>query len=232
MADQNSAPPLRLIEASRSYRQGGRDLRVFDGISLTLHAGEAVGLLGPSGSGKSSLLHMAGLLEKPSGGEVVVMGRERSRMRDGEASFIRRAHIGFVFQFHHLLPEFSALENAALAAMIGGMEAQAARRAAEEVLRRLEMGARLDHKPPQLSGGEQQRVAVARALVNRPSLLLADEPTGNLDPQTARLVFSDLIREARAHGAAVLVATHNETLAREMDRIARIGDGRMEERKD
>jgi lipoprotein-releasing system ATP-binding protein len=184
-------------------------------------------LVGPSGSGKSTLLHIAGLLETPDAGEVVIGGRNCGELSDRERTAIRLKELGFVYQFHHLLPEFTARENVMLPQRISGVSRRKARAQAEELLGRLGMGERLDHRPSRLSGGEQQRVAVARALANHPRILLADEPTGNLDPKTAKLVLDELVSLARAEGVAALVATHNLQLAAKMDRALLLQDGRL-----
>jgi lipoprotein-releasing system ATP-binding protein len=189
--------------------------------------GELVALVGPSGAGKSSLLHMAGLLEKPSGGEVFVSGRAASTLSDSERTQLRRDSIGFVYQAHHLLPEFDALENVMLPQMIAGRSRKDAKAEAARLLTIMGLEGRLDHRPSQLSGGEQQRVAIARALANKPKLLLADEPTGNLDPKTAAGVFDALIKIVRAEGVAGLVATHNVELAVRMDRVLLLHEGRL-----
>jgi lipoprotein-releasing system ATP-binding protein len=200
---------------------------VLKGADLTVAPGEIVGLVGPSGSGKSSLLHAAGLLERPTGGTIRIEGRDCGVLDDRARTRIRLSTIGFVYQFHHLLPEFSALENVALPANIVGRGRREARDRARALLEQLGLAARLDHQPAQLSGGEQQRVAVARALVNGPRLLIADEPTGNLDPETSESVFQtirDLVRET---GVAALIATHNLDMTRHMDRVLRVRDGRL-----
>jgi lipoprotein-releasing system ATP-binding protein len=200
---------------------------VLRGADLAVAPGEIVGLIGPSGSGKSSLLHAAGLLERPSDGEVLIAGRDCGAMTDAARTAIRLSTIGFVYQFHHLLPELDALDNVALPALIAGRSRREARERARSLLTDLGLAARLDHQPAQLSGGEQQRVAVARALTNRPRLLLADEPTGNLDPATSEAVFQSLHDLVRATGVAALVATHNLEMARHMDRVLTLRDGRL-----
>jgi lipoprotein-releasing system ATP-binding protein len=221
--------PLRLADVRRTFRSGGGELPVLRGVDLTLHAGEIVALMAPSGSGKSTLLHLAGLLEKPDGGKVIIDGRDAGSLSDGERTAIRRDSIGFVYQFHHLLGEFTALENVALPQMIAGVTRRAARQRAMLLLESLGLGARAKHLPGKLSGGEQQRVAIARALANQPKLLLADEPTGNLDVGTAAAVFRELLATVRTHGAAALVATHNPELASRMDRTVTLQDGRVVE---
>jgi len=211
----------------RTYRSGDRDLVVLDGAALDLHRGEIVGLVGPSGSGKSSLLHAAGLLEKPTAGQIFIEEKDCSTLSDRQRTRIRLSTIGFVYQAHHLLPEFSALDNVALPQMIAGKPQAAARARATDLLTALGLGERLHHQPAQMSGGEQQRVAIARALANRPRLLLADEPTGNLDPATSESVFRNLYDLARREGVAALVATHNLELARHMDRVLAVRDGKL-----
>jgi len=219
---------LRLELVTRLYAEaGGQTLEVFSNVSLALRPGEVVALVGPSGAGKSSLLHMAGLLEQPSGGEVVIADRPASQLSDSERTRLRRETIGFVYQAHHLLPEFNALENVMLPQLIAGKSKPAAEEEAERLLELMGLGARLTHRPSQLSGGEQQRVAIARALANHPRVLLADEPTGNLDPRTAAGVFEALIHIVRSERAAALVATHNLELAARMDRALVLHEGKL-----
>ena len=226
-----TTPVLSLRGVKRTYVTGaGRDLTVLKGVDLDVHPGEIVGLIGPSGSGKSSLLHAAGLLEHPSEGEVSVTGVDCTRLADRARSRLRLGSIGFVYQFHHLLAEFSAIDNVALPQMINGARRAVARARASELLTQLGLGDRLEHQPAQLSGGEQQRVAIARALANQPRLLLADEPTGNLDPTTSGAVFQSLFDLARLRGVACLIATHNLHLADFMDRVFALEDGRLVER--
>ncbi len=219
---------LSIHGLKRIYRSGDRDLEVLTGADLEVSRGEIVGLIGPSGSGKSSLLHAAGLLERPTAGEILVEGRECSTLTDRQRTRVRLGTIGFVYQAHHLLPEFTALDNVALPQMIAGKSRKAARARAEELLAQLGLAERSHHQPAQMSGGEQQRVAIARALANKPRLLLADEPTGNLDPHTSEAVFANLYDLARKEGVAALVATHNLELARHMDRVLALRDGRLE----
>jgi lipoprotein-releasing system ATP-binding protein len=214
----------------RTYVTGDRSLEVLKGVDLEVYPGELVGLIGPSGSGKSSLLHAAGLLEHPTAGAIVIDGEDCSELSDGPRTRIRLKEIGFVYQFHHLLPELSALDNVALPLMIAGRSRRAAEARARALLGDLGLGERLNHQPAQLSGGEQQRVAVARALANSPRLLLCDEPTGNLDPATSLAVFQNLHDLARQRGVAALVATHNLELTRFMDRVLALRDGRLEPR--
>ena len=219
---------LAVRDLRRTYVTGEGSLEVLKGANVTVSAGEVVGLVGPSGSGKSSLLHAAGLLERPTGGQVIVDGHDCAVLGDAARTRIRLMRIGFVYQFHHLLPEFTALDNVALPVMIAGGSRRAARARARELLSELGLAARLNHQPTQLSGGEAQRVAVARALANRPRLLLADEPTGNLDPATSEAVFASLHDLVRATGVAALIATHNIAMTRHMDRVLALKDGRLE----
>jgi lipoprotein-releasing system ATP-binding protein len=198
---------------------------VLKGASAQIRRGEAVALVGPSGAGKSSLLQIAGLLEAPDAGRVVIAGRDAVSLSDRERTRLRRQQIGFVYQFHHLLPEFTALENVVLPQLIAGRRRRDAKARAKELLGRLGLAGRQKHQPAEMSGGEQQRVAIARALANVPSLLLADEPTGNLDPPTAEGVFAELIGLIRSTGLAALIATHNYDIARRMDRVIRVEDG-------
>jgi lipoprotein-releasing system ATP-binding protein len=218
--------PLALRDVSRTYRGEAGDLPVLRGVDLCLSAGEIVALVAPSGTGKSTLLHLAGLLERPDGGEVLIDGRACGTLADAERTEIRRVRVGFVYQFHHLLAEFSALENVALPQMIAGVGRRAASDRARELLASFGLAYRASHLPGKLSGGEQQRVAIARALANRPGVLLADEPTGNLDVGTSDRVFGELLKIVRDQGVAALVATHNTELARRMDRVVTLRDGR------
>jgi lipoprotein-releasing system ATP-binding protein len=223
------APALELRGIARSYSEGAGRLDIFRDLDLAVHAGEIVALVGPSGAGKSSLLHIAGLLEAPTAGEVLIAGQNCSALDDAARTRIRRIGIGFVYQFHHLLPEFSALENVMMPQLIAGVSRDEAARRATELLDRMGLGERVSHRPAELSGGEQQRVAICRAIANRPLLLLADEPTGNLDPSTAQRVQDELLRLIRDEGLAALVATHNLELAAGMSRIARLDQGRIVE---
>jgi len=218
---------LELAGVKRVFRQGGVELAVLNGIDLVLRPGELVALVGPSGAGKSTLLHLAGLLERPSAGEIRIAGEECGRLSDDRRTLLRRAALGFVYQFHHLLPEFSALENVMIPQMIAGVARGAAREKATALLRRVGLGERLSHRPARLSGGEQQRVAIVRALANDPKVLLADEPTGNLDHATGDGVMATLIEITRATGLAALIATHNLDLARRLDRIVVLEDGKL-----
>lgn len=218
--------PLALRGVTRTYRGEAGELPVLRGVDFSLNAGEIVALVAPSGTGKSTLLHLAGLLERPDGGEVLIDGRACGTLDDAQRTEIRRLRVGFVYQFHHLLAEFSALENVALPQMIAGIGRRAALGRARELLTAFGLADRASHLPGKLSGGEQQRVAIARALANRPGVLLADEPTGNLDVGTSDRVFGELLKIVREQGVAALVATHNTDLARRMDRVVTLRDGR------
>ncbi len=224
-APPDGAPALGLTAIVRTFRQGGARLEVLRGAALSVAAGEAVALVGPSGAGKSTLLQIAGLLEKPDAGDVIIAGQACDRLGDTQRTALRRKRIGFVYQYHHLLPEFSALENVVLPQMIAGRSRKDAAERARRLLGHVGLEKRLTHRPGRLSGGEQQRVAIARALANRPLLLIADEPTGNLDPQTAGQVFELLIGLVRRGGLAALIATHNHELAKRLDRILVLHDG-------
>jgi len=225
----SETPALHLNNLTRRYGAAETAVEVLKGAELALWPGEAVALVAPSGAGKSTLLHLAGLLETPDGGEVFVAGRPTSEMSDGARTALRRSHIGFVYQFHHLMPEFSAEENIALPQMIAGLARSEAAARARELLAYLGLSARARHRPAELSGGEQQRVAIARALANAPQLLLADEPTGNLDPKTADHVFATLASLVKASRVAALIATHNMEIAARMDRRVTIREGRVAE---
>lgn len=216
---------LELQGIERTYTQGATELQVLRGVNLSVSPGEIVALLGPSGSGKSTLLHIAGLLEHVAVGEVVIGGTPCSAMSDNERTLVRRSKVGFVYQFHHLLPEFSALENVAVPQMVAGQSRKLAHARAMDLLGELRIADRATHRPARLSGGEQQRVAIARAMANRPALLLADEPTGNLDQETAARVLDALLKLVRERGLAALIATHNEELAATMDRQLRLDNG-------
>ena len=218
---------LVLQDVVRTYRTEAGELPVLRGVDLTLRAGEIVALVAPSGAGKSTLLHLAGLLEQPDGGRVILQGRDAGALSDKERTAIRRDKIGFVYQFHHLLGEFTALENVMLPQMIAATSRPEARSRAKALLLNFGLEARLDHLPGKLSGGEQQRVAIARALANAPQLLLADEPTGNLDVATAAIVFDELLAIVRRQNVAALIATHNPELAARMDRIVTLREGRV-----
>jgi len=222
-------PAVFLTAIERRYRQGDATLEILRGAELVLWPGESVALVAPSGAGKSTLLHIAGLLEHADAGEVYVNGVPTSDLSDAQRTALRRTEIGFVYQFHHLMPEFSAVENVMLPQMIRGLSRTEARLRAAELLSYLGLKDRLDHRPAELSGGEQQRVAIARAVANAPRVLLADEPTGNLDPRTAAHVFGALDQLVRASGLAALVATHNMELAEKMDRRVTIQDGMVVE---
>ena len=221
----DSVFPLSLRDIKRTFVQGDRRLEVLKGITLDLKPGEIVALVGESGSGKSTLLHIAGLLERPDEGDIVVGGKPAGTAGDRERTVMRRQFLGFVYQYHHLLPEFSAIENVMLPQMLNGKSRVESRRRAAELLGMVQLKERADHRPGRLSGGEQQRVAIARAVANAPRVLLADEPTGNLDPSTADAVFRQLLGLVRDTGMAALVATHNPELASRMDRTVTLKDG-------
>jgi lipoprotein-releasing system ATP-binding protein len=211
----------------RTFRTGGAEIAVLNGVDLDLRQGEIVALVGPSGAGKSTLLHIAGLLEQPDSGVVLIGGRDCSGLSEEERTLLRRRELGFVYQFHHLLPEFSALENVMLPQMIAGAARRRAREKAMALLDRVGLGPRSGHRPARLSGGEQQRVAIARALANDPKILLGDEPTGNLDHATGESVLSGLLDLVRHGGLAALIATHNIDLAGRLDRIVALADGKL-----
>ncbi len=231
MQDRTSTvtPALLLENLQRTYRQGNRSIPVLKGASATLYPGEAVALVGPSGAGKSTFLHIAGLLESADSGRVVVNGRDCTKMNDAERTRVRRAEMGFVYQFHQLLPEFSALENVVIPQLIRGRSKREAQVRARDLLAAMGLGERVEHRPAELSGGEQQRTAIARALANAPRLLFADEPTGNLDPYTSEHVFNELIAMIEHTGVAALIATHNLDLARRMHRVLRMDGGMLVE---
>ena len=222
-------PALELRNVTRTFGVGETALTIFRNQSLTIRAGEVVALIGQSGSGKSSLLHMAGLLERPTTGEVLIAGQNCTQMNDAARTRVRRIGIGFVYQFHHLLPEFSALENVIMPQLIAGASEKAATLRANDLLARLGLSKRVTHRPAEMSGGEQQRVAIARALANRPLLLLADEPTGNLDPGTAELVHHEFMRLIHDEGLGALIATHNIELGRRMTRLVHLEGGQLVE---
>ena len=219
--------PLELRAVGRIYKSGAGDLTILRGADLVLRAGEIVALVAPSGTGKSTLLHLAGLLERPDSGAVLVDGIDAGGLNDAARTQIRRDRIGFVYQFHHLLAEFSALENVTLPQMIGGTSKRIARDRAHDLLSAFGLASREAQLPGKLSGGEQQRVAIARALANKPAVLLADEPTGNLDAGTADVVFAELLKIVRDQGVAALIATHNAELASRMDRVVTLRDGKV-----
>jgi lipoprotein-releasing system ATP-binding protein len=223
-----SSAVVSVTGLKRSFEQGGVTIDVLRGIDLAVQPGEIVALLGPSGSGKSTMLQAIGLLEGGFEGRIEIAGVDATSL-DGDArTTLRRDHLGFVYQFHHLLPDFSAIENVVLPQLVAGRTHEQAKARAVELLTALGLGARLDHRPSQLSGGEQQRVAVGRALANKPQLVLADEPTGNLDEATADRVFGEFLKLVRGEGSAALVATHNERLAYAMDRVVRLHEGKLE----
>ena len=224
-----SEPVLRTRDLKRSFTQADVTIEVLRGVDLEVQPGEIVALLGPSGSGKWTLLQAVGLLEGGFEGSIRLKGEEAAELDDEGRTRLRRDLLGFVYQFHHLLPEFNAVENVVLPQLVSGAEPQAARERAQQLLGVLGLSERLDHRPSKLSGGEQQRVAVARALANKPPLVLADEPTGNLDEHTADIVFAEFLNLVRGEGCAALVATHNERIAAKMDRIVRLHEGRLEQ---
>jgi len=224
-----SPPALRLSKVERHYSQGDTRLDILRGVDIAIWPGEAVALVAPSGAGKSTLLHVAGLLEKPDAGEILIEGKNTAAMSDDARTALRRVTIGFVYQFHHLLPEFSAEENVVLPQMIRGLGRAEAKRRAGELLDYLGLLPRRTHRPAELSGGEQKRVAIARAVANAPRILLADEPTGNLDPHTAGHVFDAMMALVRATRLGALVATHNMDLAARMDRRVTLRDGKVVE---
>jgi len=225
----NDATPIVALRGlERSFEQGGERIEVLRGVVLDIMPGEIVALLGPSGSGKSTMLQAVGLLEGGFKGSIAIAGERAESLPTDQRTRLRREHLGFVYQFHHLLPDFDATENVVMPQMIAGTPRDAAVERAEGLLSSLGLGHRLTHRPSQLSGGEQQRVAVARALANRPTLVLADEPTGNLDEATANTVLSQFLELVRGEGSAALVATHNERLASRMDRVVRLHDGVLE----
>lgn len=228
MNNRMSGPVVRLVGLKRSFSQGGVTIEVLRGIDLSIRPGEIVALLGPSGSGKSTMLQAIGLLEGGFEGRIEIAGTNASALSGDDRTRLRRDHLGFVYQFHHLLADFTAMENVVLPQLVAGKGEGAARARAAELLSALGLAQRLEHRPSQLSGGEQQRVAVARALANRPELILADEPTGNLDEATADRVFDEFLRLVREERSAALVATHNERLALRMDRVLRLHEGLLE----
>ncbi|MBT4203188.1 MAG: ABC transporter ATP-binding protein [Rhodobiaceae bacterium] len=221
----SSSIPLSLNNISRIYNQGGQELVVFKNINLNIASGELASLVGPSGAGKSSILHIAGLLELPDNGDVLVNGTKSSNMSDGERTLIRRQSIGFIYQFHYLLQDFTALENITIPQLLNGSSKEDADIRSEELLVKLNIIDRKNHLPGEMSGGEQQRVSIARALANQPSILIADEPTGNLDPSTAEIVFNEFIKLAKEEGLSALIATHNMTLADSLDRKIILDNG-------
>lgn len=222
-----NTPTLELKNVYRSFKQGSQNLEVLRGVDLDIEKGEIIALLGPSGSGKSTMLQIAGLLEKPTKGEIYLDGQKCSKLGDAMRTALRRDYLGFVYQYHNLLADFDATENVMLPQLIAGVKMKEAREKASWLLQRLGLDKRLKHRPMELSGGEQQRVAIARALANTPKLLLADEPTGNLDPKTADIVFSELLAIVKETGLSALIATHNYELADKMDRKVRLQDGKL-----
>ncbi len=227
MTPGTTGPALELRGLRRVFRTGGTEITVLNGVDLALMPGEVVALVGPSGAGKSTLLHLAGLLERPDGGSVLIGGQDCGALSDPKRTLLRRSELGFVYQFHHLLPEFSALENVMLPQMIAGVARGRARQKAAALLDGVGLSPRAGHRPARLSGGEQQRVAIVRALANDPRILLGDEPTGNLDHATGDSVLAALLGLVRRTGLAALIATHNLDLARRLDRIVALEDGRL-----
>jgi lipoprotein-releasing system ATP-binding protein len=226
-AGAQTMPTLYLHGVTRAFGEGEERLEIFRNVNAQIMPGEIVALVGPSGSGKSSLLHISGLLEPPTSGSVFINGRDCSKLNDEERTAIRRTQLGYVYQFHHLLPEFNAVENVAMPQMIAGRRSREAEVVATRLLTMVGLQHRLTHRPGKLSGGEQQRVAIARALANQPRLILADEPTGNLDPRTADMVFAVLVDICRARGVSALIATHNLQMAVKMDRTWLLHDGKL-----
>lgn len=227
-AESEEASLLLMVRGlNKFYRQGGRGIHILNNVDLQLYSGEITALVGPSGSGKSTLLHILGLLDTSTSGQIMMGGRDIAKLSDHERTKLRADHVGFIYQFHHLLPEFNALENVAMPQIITGHSMRHAKEKAAHLLEQLGLGHRLDHRPATLSGGEQQRVAIARALINDPYLLFADEPTGNLDPETSEEVFNLLLNLARTRGIGALIATHNIELAHQMDRILEVKSGRV-----
>ena len=222
---------LNVTDITRSFNESGNQLDVLRGINLRIKRGETVALTGPSGAGKTTLLHIAGLLEKPAKGEVSINSIDCSNLNDDGRTRVRRENLGFVYQYHHLLPEFSAIENIMISQIIAGISREEALARGNQILEWMELFSRKDHKPSKLSGGEQQRIAIARAIATSPQLLLADEPTGNLDPETGTDVFEILLKLARGSGLSALIATHNLSLANRMDRIVRLEHGVLVEEK-
>jgi len=226
-ANTKQALALQLSQITKAYREGGNRLEILKGANLSINEGELVALVAPSGAGKSTLLHIAGLLENPDSGSVIIGDKAAEKLDDAARTLLRREHIGFVYQFHHLLPEFTALENIVIPQLINGLPRSEAEERARQLLTYMRLPNRFDHRPAELSGGERQRVAIARAVANAPRLLLADEPTGNLDPKTSGLVFDALSTLVRSSGLAALVVTHNMELAARMDRRVTLVDGKV-----
>ncbi len=222
---------LKAVQLEKTHHQGDEQLTIFKDISLSLHRGEIVALVGPSGSGKSTLLQMIGLLDRPTSGSITILAKDTGIMDDDQRTLMRRHKIGFVYQFHFLQPEFSALENVMIPQLIAGISKVKAREEAMKLLSEMGLAHRVHHRPARLSGGEQQRVAIARALANHPVILLADEPTGNLDPQTSAEVFDVLLNRVRSAGIGAIIATHNMELAQKMDRILIMNNGQLQEQR-
>ena len=229
--NKNVVPTLELRKVVKTFKQGGQNLDVLRGVDLEIMQGEVVALIGPSGSGKSTMLQIAGLLDRPSKGEIYLNGQKCSKLGDGMRTSLRRDYLGFVYQYHNLLPDFDATENVMLPQLIAGVKYKEAREKARWLLSRLKLEKRYSHRPAELSGGEQQRVAIARALANAPKLLLADEPTGNLDPKTAEIVFAELLAIVKETGLSALIATHNFELADRMDRKVSLEEGKLVDKR-
>ncbi len=225
----NTSIALDLKNITKTFQQGGETLSVLKGINLSIRAGESIALVGSSGSGKSTLLQIAGLLDRPTSGDVILSGNVITGLKEKKQAVMRRDHIGFVYQFHHLLPEFTALENVMMPLIIQGIKREKAEAKAQGLLTKMNLGHRLEHRPSRLSGGEQQRVAILRALVTNPRVLLADEPTGNLDVDTSAHVFSELMSLIKEHQMGALIATHDPALAKKMDRIVYLDHGILRE---
>ena len=225
--NKQNAPTIELKNVYRSFKQGNQTLEVLKGINLDIEKGEIIALIGPSGAGKSTLLQIAGLLEKPTKGEIYIEGQKCSKLNDTMRTMLRRDYLGFVYQYHNLLPDFNATENVMMPQLIAGIKPKIAREKSEWLLSKLGLSKRFKHRPAELSGGEQQRVAIARALANTPKLLLADEPTGNLDPKTSETVFSELLSIVKETGLSALIATHNHDLSNQMDRKVELEDGKL-----
>ena len=223
----NAEIKLQLKGIERSYEQATGSLDILRGVDADIHSGEIVALVAPSGAGKSTLLHVCGLLERADGGSVSICGVEAAGLTDRERTLVRRQHVGYIYQFHHLLPEFNAVENVMMPQLIAATADEASRKRAEGLLEMMGLKDRGTHRPAQLSGGEQQRVAIARALANEPGLILADEPTGNLDPETSDVVFELLAHSIKEHGAASLIATHNHDIAKRADRVVTLKEGKL-----
>ena len=227
MSNTDTAPVIRAEGLAKTYAEGRMHTPVFDGLELAVHSGETVAIIGASGAGKSTLLHLLGGLDVPTAGEVYVAGQKMSALSDAARGALRNSTLGFIYQFHHLLPEFTALENVMMPVLLGGGEVEAAAARARELLESVGLGHRLEHKPGEMSGGERQRAAVARALVNQPGCVLGDEPTGNLDDRTAAAVFGQMLELNRARSTSLVLVTHDRGLARKLDRVLELREGRL-----